>query len=182
MATATATRTALAAAAAAAAAAGRRRLSRAGLAGGPAVTLVPTSLRRYQNRLSSKVQASPFSSGVVGSSGSSGDALAHCEALVKQYDFDNYIAGMLLPQHLRAAFYALRAFNVEIAIIKDQTRGNTITSRVRFQWWRDYFDSVYGQKGLTHDYKTHPVGLVLSDSIQRFSLSRSWFDRTLEAR
>jgi hypothetical protein len=120
--------------------------------------------------------------------GSDSSSLSYCESLVKQYENDNYIAGLLMPRGLRPFFYSIRAFNVEIAAIKDQSHGNTMTSRIRFQWWRDFFRVVYDSgagaetTSKLQDYRSHPVAKQLERHIVSNKLSRSWFERSLEAR
>lgn len=68
-----------------------------------------------------------------------------------------------MPASAREAFFALRAFNVEIASIKDASRlvggrargqtrfdndqfeeaDSTLASRLRMQWWRDAVSEIY---------------------------------------
>ena len=68
-----------------------------------------------------------------------------------------------MPASAREAFFALRAFNVEIASIKDASRlvggrargqtrfdneqfegaDSTLASRLRMQWWRDAISEIY---------------------------------------
>jgi Squalene/phytoene synthase len=52
--------------------------------------------------------------------------LQYCIQLVKERDYENgYICGLLLPPHMQSAYFTLRAWNVELASIKD-------TSTVRY--------------------------------------------------
>ena len=48
----------------------------------------------------------------------------HCAHLVRARDADAHLCGMLLPQEARPAYFAVRAFNVEIAAIPDTARDN----------------------------------------------------------
>ena len=105
---------------------------------------------------------------------------AYCLNLVKAHDFDNYLAGLLVPKQYRAAYFAIRAYNVEIATIKDQMGGNALAGRVRFQWWRDLIDEMYSGKAAPAQQQ--PTALALSHYVKRHSLSRRWLDRSLDAR
>lgn len=95
----------------------------------------------------------------------------HCVELVQTRDMEGYLCGLLMPSSSREAYFALRAFNVEIASIKDASKliggrsrssnssslvmdglggdegleDNTLASRLRMQWWRDAIADVYEQ-------------------------------------
>jgi phytoene/squalene synthetase len=107
-------------------------------------------------------------------------AVDNCTALVKQHDFDNYLAGLLLPKKHRAPYFAVRAFHVELALIKDQSRGNALSGRMRFQFWRDSIDQVFAQKGSISTQT--PVARALHHHVDQFSQSHRFFIRALDAR
>ena len=87
----------------------------------------------------------------------------HCVELVQTRDSEGYLCGLLMPSTAREAYFALRAFNVEIASIKDsgmlvagrsraRTGQNTdddgfgdstLASRLRMQWWNDAIKGIY---------------------------------------
>lgn len=46
----------------------------------------------------------------------------HCVELVQTRDMEGYLCGLLMPSSSREAYFALRAFNVEIASIKDASK------------------------------------------------------------
>ena len=54
-----------------------------------------------------------------------------------------------MPQELRAAVIALRAFNVETAQIAEQVRQAGLVP-IRFQWWRDAVNSCYRGAPVKH--------------------------------
>lgn len=78
------------------------------------------------------------------------------------------VCGLLMPSSSRQAYFALRAFNVEIASIKDTSRSmgrsranhqadnddgfltdnndSSLASRLRMQWWKDGIAEVYESK------------------------------------
>jgi hypothetical protein len=111
--------------------------------------------------------------------------LLYCINLVKERDYENgYICGLLLPSYAQNAYFALRAFNVEIASIKDTStiRYNQRSSghddhnnndnpfeakptappsvlalQLRMQWWRNAIDVIYQQDSPTlHVATTSP--------------------------
>ena len=46
----------------------------------------------------------------------------HCIEMVQNRDFEGYLCGLLMPSSSQEAYFALRAFNVEIASIKDASQ------------------------------------------------------------
>ncbi len=120
----------------------------------------------------------------------------YCRDLVKKYDFHNYLIGLLLPKQYRVGYFAIRAFNIEIATIKDQTKSNNIAAKIRFQWWKDIIEEIYTTKETnnnkdnniemnisnTNSYNNQPVAQELSVIINEFNISRKWFDRSIDAR
>lgn len=69
--------------------------------------------------------------------------VAYCASLVKQYDYENYLVGLLIPSEHRGVYFTIRAFNVEIALIKDQANSNQQACRMRFNWWRGVLEEIY---------------------------------------
>jgi phytoene/squalene synthetase len=114
---------------------------------------------------------------------------AYCMDLVKKSDFDNYLCGLIWPKHLRPAYFAVRAYNVEIATIKDQIaeNNNMLAGRMRFQWWRDGLEQMElsgdGDAAAEHEHE-HPVLAQLRRlrSQAHGGLNPRWLSRSLEAR
>jgi phytoene synthase len=79
------------------------------------------------------------------------DALAHCEALVRAADRDRYLATLFAPSGFRGALYALYAFNVEIARVREAIR-EPLAGEIRLQWWSD---ALTGRDA--GDVSAHPV-------------------------
>ena len=50
-------------------------------------------------------------------------AFAHCEALVRAADRDRFLAALFAPRERRGALFALYAFNVEIARVREVVYG-----------------------------------------------------------
>ena len=108
----------------------------------------------------------------------------HCIEMVQNRDFEGYLCGLLMPSSSQEAYFALRAFNVEIASIKDasqliggrsrggqssnqqRTIGNatfdevggerdpSLASKLRMQWWKDSILDIYSEKQQNNDSST----------------------------
>lgn len=104
----------------------------------------------------------------------------YCVELVKKHDFENYLCGLLLPADSRAAYFAIRAFNVELATVRDQINSNAMAGRIRFQWWRDVLKDIVESDG--EQARQQPVALALKRHIREKSLSLHWFERSIDAR
>jgi NADH dehydrogenase [ubiquinone] 1 alpha subcomplex assembly factor 6 len=106
----------------------------------------------------------------------------YCLNLVKSRDYENYLCGLLYPKFVQGLFFAIRAFNVEIATIKDQIPSNNIhAGRIRFQWWRDVLDGINVDKELPMSFN-QPVAQALGYYIRKFDFQKRWLERSLESR
>jgi len=94
-----------------------------------------------------------------------------CVELVQTRDYEGYLCGLLLPKSAREHYFALRAFNIEIASIKDggsvkkrrtKTPGqgvsgsSSLASQLRMQWWRDAVAFLYQRQCDTRKRKRQP--------------------------
>ncbi|KAG2483804.1 hypothetical protein HYH03_017327 [Edaphochlamys debaryana] len=78
-------------------------------------------------------------------------AFGYCVEQVRQYDYLNYVWVAQMPQELRPALFALRAFNIETALIADNIKSKeAIVGQMRFQWWRDAVRSAYDNQPPNH--------------------------------
>jgi hypothetical protein len=103
-----------------------------------------------------------------------------CMDIVKEADYDNYLCGLLHPKEARRGFFAVRAFNCEIARIKDNVHNNAMTGAIRFQWWNDQIETMFeGHDPELHD---HPLVRELGLAHQRHNLTKRFFQRCIEAR
>ena len=64
------------------------------------------------------------------------DAVSYCAELVRSADRDRFIATLFAPAPNRDALYALYAFNVELAHVRDRAR-EAAAGEIRLQWWRE---------------------------------------------
>jgi len=103
-------------------------------------------------------------------------AFQYCRDLVKSRDHDNFLCMLLLPNRVRHAAFAIRAFNIEIAQIQDVT-SETHISEMRMKFWKETLDLIYQDKP-----PSHPVAVALAVSLQQHKLTKRWFKRLLDAR
>ena len=100
----------------------------------------------------------------------------HCMQLLRQTDFDRYLAVLYAPEAKRSALAGLYAFNAEIARIRDVVH-DALPGEVRLQWWRDLIN------GTEHGAVTgNPVAALLLKAISDYNLPRAVFDAYCEAR
>lgn len=106
----------------------------------------------------------------------------YCRDLVKSKDHASYVAGLLFPKDLRSVYFALHAYNVEIATIKDQIPRSTVQAgRIRFQFWKDVLQHIYST-GTLPPSNSQPVAHALCYNVQKYQLTSRWLERSLEAR
>jgi phytoene synthase len=92
------------------------------------------------------------------------DAFDHCEALVREADKDRFVATLFAPAKFRRPLFALYAFNIEIARVRELAR-EPMPGEIRLQWWRDAFAGV--GRG---DVRANPVAAALLDTVVRYRL------------
>ncbi len=103
-------------------------------------------------------------------------AFAHCEALVRAADRDRFLATLFAPRERRGALFALYAFNVEIARVREVVR-DPVAGEIRLQWWSD----VLAGDG-RGEIEAHPVASALRASVARYGLSPRRLQTTISAR
>jgi phytoene/squalene synthetase len=118
-------------------------------------------------------------------SSSTADATQHCVLLVREKDYSSYLCGLLLEKSLKPHYFAVMAFNIETAIIKDSLRGgvhaNTSPAKLRISWWREAIEEVYD--GMLSDQKrAQPVVAAVARTIEDKRLTRRFFELMIDAR
>jgi phytoene synthase len=93
------------------------------------------------------------------------DAFAHCEALVRAADRERFLTALFAPANRRNALFALYAFNVEIARVRDAVR-EPLAGEIRLQWWSDALTG--SARG---DAEANPVMAALKATVVRFGLA-----------
>jgi phytoene synthase len=101
---------------------------------------------------------------------------AHCEALVRAGDPDRYFATLFAPADKRPHLFALYAFSLEVARVRDAV-SEALTGEIRLQWWRDTL-----QAEARGDVRANPVAAALDSAIVTFRLPRQALVDLIDAR
>ena len=103
-------------------------------------------------------------------------AASYCAGRVRGLDRDRYLAALFAPADRRAALFALYAFNIEIAGVREAV-SEPMLGEIRLQWWREAIDGIYA--GVP---RHHAVALALSEAVAEHRLPRAEFDAMIDAR
>ena len=136
----------------------------------------------------------------------------YCVELVQNRDRESYLCGLLMPYEARKSYFAIRAWNVELASIKDgstrkksggegDTGGSNVALQVRFQWWWDALNQIYENPHqrendinendyapfsvsgtLAASYMKNPIVRVLNYAVHEKQLTRRFIERLSDAR
>jgi 15-cis-phytoene synthase len=104
------------------------------------------------------------------------DAFGHCEALVRAADKDRFLAALFAPAERRRALFALYAFNLEVARVREMVH-EPLAGEVRLQWWRDV---LAGERA--EEAGGHPVASAVIEVMRDYRLPVQSFDELIEAR
>jgi len=96
--------------------------------------------------------------------------------VIRDEDPDRYFATLFAPADKRQHLYALYAFSLEIAKIRDVV-SQSLAGEIRLQWWRDALEGA--ARG---DALANPVAAALDDTITRFNLPRQALLDLIDAR
>jgi NADH dehydrogenase [ubiquinone] 1 alpha subcomplex assembly factor 6 len=97
---------------------------------------------------------------------------------LKKYDYYRYLCCLLAPAHFQHRFFAIYAFNNEIAKIKDVIT-EPMAGHIRLQWWRDAVEEIYNGKPVKHD---NQVVRDLYKVISEVDISKDLIDSLIDAR
>ncbi|KAI0648011.1 isoprenoid synthase domain-containing protein [Trametes meyenii] len=104
------------------------------------------------------------------------DPAAYCKDLVRKRDYESYLIGSSYPRHFQGAFFALRAFYVELASVQDSV-SNSMIGKMRIQFWRDAIKNIADGRP-----PQHPIALALHDASQKANLPAYHLRRIIDAR
>jgi len=132
-------------------------------------------------------------------------SVVHCNLVLTKHPASPLasVCGLLMPSRARKSFFAVRAYNVELASVKDASEqrrasgetGSSLGLRMRMQWWRDALGQLYDdvpaesepspQGFLAHSAEAcwhNPVVRALYVAIEEKELTRRFLERLLDAR
>ena len=81
---------------------------------------------------------------------------------VKSRDYASHLASYFYPRHLQRHYLAIRAFNAELASVKEAV-SSEILGRIRIGWWRDAIEAVFEPRRAP---PKHPLVVALKDAVQ----------------
>src|SRR5690606_16690904 len=91
-------------------------------------------------------------------------------------DKDRFLAALFAPAGNRGALFALYAFNLEIARVRDAIR-QPLAGEIRMQWWRDV---IAGEA--RGEVEANPVAAALRASMERYRLPTAPLQELIDAR
>ncbi|XP_048363936.1 NADH dehydrogenase (ubiquinone) complex I, assembly factor 6 [Sphaerodactylus townsendi] len=100
----------------------------------------------------------------------------YCMELVRKRDYEGFLCSLLLPAESRSSVFALRAFNVELAQIKDAVTQKTI-GLMRIEFWRKAVEDIYRDHA-----PQQPVAKELWKAIKRQHLTKKWLMNIINER
>lgn len=103
-------------------------------------------------------------------------AQSHCEGFVRAGDPDRYYATLFAPAAARPHLFALYAFSLTIARVREAV-SNPMAGEIRLQWWRD---ALQGEA--RGDVRANPVAAALEETIRVNRLGRQPFVDLIDAR
>ncbi len=89
----------------------------------------------------------------------------HCAALLREADRDRYLAALFAPAERRDGLFALYAFNVEIARVREVAR-EPMPGEIRLQWWREVLS---GERD--GEAAAHPVAAALLATLREYAIA-----------
>jgi phytoene synthase len=103
------------------------------------------------------------------------DAASYCAELVRSADRDRFVATLFAPAPKRDALYALYAFSIEVACVRDRAR-EAAPGEIRLQWWSEV---LHGER--PGEALAMPVAAALLNTIKTYRLSVDSMLALLEA-
>jgi phytoene/squalene synthetase len=108
----------------------------------------------------------------------------YCKQLVRDADYDNFLSTLLAPAEHRSAIFTVHAFNIELQQVRQQTHGNPLAARMRYQWWREVVHALFqgdaGGGAAAGALSGHPVVDCLRTAVRDCNLTQRWLEHILE--
>jgi len=101
---------------------------------------------------------------------------SYCRNLIARFDRDRFVCTQFAPAQQRADLFALYAFNLEIAGVRE-TVSDPLVGQMRLKWWYDALDAIVAGKP-----PKQPVAEPLADVVQRHGLPQTELEALIEAR
>lgn len=102
--------------------------------------------------------------------------LSPCGRLVRRHDPDRYLLSLLAPDDRREALFALYAFNLQLAMVREVV-SQPLIGQMRLQWWRDAIEEAAAGRPRRHEVVT-----PLAEAMARYDLSKDTLLRVVDGR
>lgn len=106
-------------------------------------------------------------------------SLSYNAEQVRRLDPDRFLCTLFAAPSRREALFALYAFNLEVARIRELV-SEPLLGAMRLQWWRETIAGIYS--GSPEVGAAGEVVAGLAEAVRRFGLTRGHFERLLAAR
>ncbi|KAL7267170.1 hypothetical protein RUND412_010254 [Rhizina undulata] len=105
-------------------------------------------------------------------------ARSYCGDLLRKYDYPSHLLTAFIHPRARDAYLAIRAFNVDIALIEDRV-SNTTVGKMRMQFWRSAIEGAFSGKP-----PAEPVAVLLHKVLSEdgAKLSKGFFLKVIASR
>ena len=107
--------------------------------------------------------------------------ISFCAVLLRKHDADRYLTVLFAPQERQEALFALYAFNLEIARVREAVR-EPMMGMIRLQWWRDALTEIGQGKIGQGKIRAHEIVRPLALAIIEHNLDLALFERLIAAR
>eukprot|EP01090_Pellita_catalonica_P012006 TRINITY_DN2511_c0_g1_i2.p1 TRINITY_DN2511_c0_g1~~TRINITY_DN2511_c0_g1_i2.p1 ORF type:complete len:309 (-),score=20.26 TRINITY_DN2511_c0_g1_i2:38-964(-) len=106
------------------------------------------------------------------------ESTLYCRDLVRRTDYEHFLCNFFLPKEVRLDNLVLRAFNSEVASIREKSE-DLSTGGFKLDWWRKAIAGCYNG---TVEPPAQPIMQLLHRTIQTHNLTHTWFKKILAAR
>ena len=107
--------------------------------------------------------------------------LSYVADQVRRLDYDRYLATLFAPADRRPGLFALLAFGLEIAKVRESVT-EPLLGQIRLQWWREAIDEIYDDGHGAPEIRRHAVVTPLAETIRDHDLPRRAFDQMIDGR
>ncbi|KAF8133651.1 isoprenoid synthase domain-containing protein [Boletus edulis] len=136
---------------------------------------VGVSVRPWQRNHATALRSFSASARIRSEAGTS-NPIEYCKDLVRKHDYEGYLVSRFYPRRYQSAYYALRAFYIELSMIQEAV-SQTPLGQARLMFWRDAVKDIFANRP-----PRHPIALGLHEATQRSRLAPYHFQRIIEAR
>ncbi|KAJ1930368.1 hypothetical protein IWQ60_000389 [Tieghemiomyces parasiticus] len=106
------------------------------------------------------------------------EAVQYCQRLTRRQDYDGYLASLFFPAGVvRSAVWAIRAFNIEVASIRD-TVSNESIGQMKILFWKQLLKDITAGK----PSPDQPIAMLLGQAISQLRLNPHWLSKLVTAR